>query len=140
MKRKTLLSPLPNSRVVKMSLGSCWLDESGIIFCIALGNQTLEHAKENIASLISYNEAKGKPLLLDFSNIQSQTREAREYYASDESNKAVSAVAVVTNTLIGNLIGNFFIGLNKSSFPLRLFTNVEEAKQWLMQFVDQNNP
>ena len=137
MKRKTLLSPLPNSRVVKMSLGSCWLDESGIVFCIALGNQTLEHARENIAILTIYNDGKRKPLLLDFSNMQSQTREAREYYASDETNKAVSSVAVVTNTLIGNLIGNFFIGLNKSIFPIKLFTDITEAKQWLVPFVKE---
>lgn len=137
--RKTpQLSPPPNTKTISTATATCWIDEFGIAIFIAHGNQTLENAKENMAAYRQIACGKKTPALLDFSDIQFITREAREYYASEESSSLVLAIAIVNNSVIGKVIGNFFLGLNmnKVGAPVKLFTNVNEAKTWLRQFLN----
>ena len=61
----------------------------------------------------------------------SATRDAREYYAGPENAKVVLAVALLVRSSIGRMMGNFFLGINKTVFPLRLFGEPEPAIEWL---------
>jgi hypothetical protein len=139
-KRNWQITPPPTAKTIETATTCCWLDDSGIAIFIAEGTQTIENAKENMAVCRQLTSGKKTPVLLDFSNLTSMTREARAYYASEESSSIVSAVAIVTTSVISKLIGNFFIGLNKAAeAPVKIFTNVNEAKGWLRQFIEKSN-
>ena len=114
-----------------------WMDESGIAIFIAEGVQGLEQAIENMAAYRHLTNGKISPILLDFSNIKTITREAREYYTSEENSSSVLAVAIVTDSIVGRVIGNFFIGLNfnKVGAPVKMFGDLDDAKTWLQQFL-----
>lgn len=140
--KPSIFSPPQGPKVLKNSTAWCWLDNSGVIFCNGFGNQTLEVAKENIVLYTQCCEGKARPMLLDFTGMQYITREARAYYSSTEleDNRLICpALAILTTSLIEKLIANFFIGLNKSAILVKLFTDAEEAKDWLMKFVENNN-
>lgn len=51
----------------------------------------------------------------------------------------VTAVALVTNSNISRMVGNFFIGLTQSYVPVKLFTEPEKAREWLLQYIVSNN-
>ena len=73
---------------------------------------------------------------LDLRQIKSQTREARDYYGGEESGRCFSAAAVLVESPVSRLLGNFFIGFNKSTnAPLKLFTSEQEAIEWLKTFL-----
>jgi hypothetical protein len=72
-----------------------------------------------------------RPVLVDMSQLRSMTRDARVYFAGPETAKVESAVALLIKSPLTRAIGNFFMGLNKTLFPTRLFTSEAEAVQWL---------
>ena len=55
---------------------------------------------------------------------------------STPSRRARVAIALLVGSPLSRVIGNFFVGLNRSTFPLRLFTSEEEAIAWLRTFLE----
>lgn len=53
---------------------------------------------------------------------------------SDWIVEVTSAVAIVTQTKVGRVLGNVFIGLQKNSYPTKLFDTKEDARAWLQQY------
>jgi hypothetical protein len=59
---------------------------------------------------------------------------ANKLLASAEYGNTRMAAAIIVKTLATKLAGNFFITFNKPSTPTRLFTNEEDALEWLRKF------
>jgi hypothetical protein len=126
---------------VATSSGFTWLDEDGIIIAIGSSHQlhTLEHAIENTKINAELAGAVRRPFLIDMNKVKTMSREAREYYAGPEPRKSITAVGIVTNSSVGKAVANFFLLLTKPSVPTRMFTDVKEAKEWLLQY-KENKP
>lgn len=74
-------------------------------------------------------------LITDIKLIKNITKEARDFLASKEGCEGISALAILINSPIGSMIGNFWMRINKPLVPTRIFTNEEEAKKWLKQYI-----
>jgi hypothetical protein len=114
-----------------------WLDTHGILWArhAAGSEQTLTEATENVAAALRLTGGKRWPLLIDMSAVKSINREARQYYAGPATAAVASAYALVVGSPLSRVIGNFFIGLNKTAAPTRLFNSCDEARVWLGQFI-----
>lgn len=75
------------------------------------------------------------PLLSNIKSIKNGTKEARDFLALESSCEGIIAAAVLINSPIGSMIGNFFISINKPFVTTKIFTDETEAKKWLTQFV-----
>lgn len=63
-------------------------------------------------------------------------KEARDYYALGGSREGMeSAVALIVKSPLSRAIGNFFLGLNKTPLPTKLFTSENHAITWLKTFL-----
>jgi hypothetical protein len=124
--------------VIETSIGKVWLDEEGIIReKVHAGSVIdLDVAKEEIAAYAVLCKNEARPILVDIRNVKSITGEARSHLAGEESAKVTRAVALLIGSPLSRIIGNFFLGLNKTSFPSKLFTSVEEALTWLRGFLE----
>mgnify|MGYP001095047776 CR=1 FL=1 len=80
-----------------------------------------------------HNFAKGKeyPTLVDFRNVLSTTKEARDYFNGETAAKNISSMAILINSEVGKMIASFFIMLKKPAYQTKIFTKEEEAMQWL---------
>ena len=109
------------------------LRNDGIVHCIAKNGISieLEDAKENILAIAKISPKLPKPVLVDIRQSSGASKEARKYFGSDEVAVVQSAVALLVDSGLSKLLGNFFVGLNKPIFPLKLFTNEQEALNWL---------
>ena len=96
--------------------------------------ETLTDAKENIAAVAKVSKGQKYPILVDYRKVKSVAREARAYYAGKETAKVVNAVAILIGSLVSRVIANFFLGLNKPKFPVKLFTSEADAIEWLKGF------
>lgn len=72
-------------------------------------------------------------LLSNIKAIKSSTKAARDYMASEEGCQGVIAAAVLIDSAISSMIGNFFISISKPLVPTRIFTDESEAKKWLLE-------
>ena len=95
----------------------------------------LKVAKEEVAAYVVLCKNEARPILVDIRNIKSVTGEARSHLAGEESAKVTRAVALLISSPLSRIIGKFFLGLNKTSFPSKLFTSEEEAFLWLRGFL-----
>ena len=124
------------NEVVETQTCKIWLEDD-IIHIVSLPGteETLETAKENLAAVKKLVKNGKKPLLADMSQIKSVSREARECYSRKESEEFTSAMALIAKSAVSKVIGNFFLGLNKPPYPIKLFTSEKEAIDWLKEFI-----
>jgi hypothetical protein len=111
---------------------------------ILIGTFKSEFVDINIAHEITnyrleIQKQKSYLLLSNIKAVKSSTKSARDFMASEEGCNGVIAAAVLINSPISNIIGNFFIRVSKPLRPTKLFTNEEDAKKWLSQFVKIKN-
>ena len=97
------------------------IDLPAAITCVALRLSTLND--------------KSFPAIIDGKKVKSMSKEARNYFASPEGYKHIAATALVLDSAVSKIIGNFFLRINKPPIPTRIFTDKAEAFRWLSPYV-----
>jgi len=126
------------NEVVATRTSKVWLGEDDIVRAVYApkAEVQLADAKENIAALVEVSKGKRVLLLADSRPLKSITREAREYFAGKKAAKVENACALLIGSHVSKIIGNFFLGINKPSYPTRLFTSETQAIEWLKGFLE----
>ncbi len=117
-----------------------WDEDNQIVFgeCLDMFHSE-EKAKENIDAYERVRNRLGKEktrVLVDMREIKGVSRDAREYYANERTASIQRATALVIKSPLSRVIANFFMGLNRPLTPTRMFTDVDEAIEWLQSFSD----
>jgi hypothetical protein len=114
-----------------------WIDSDGILRTQVKPHVhlTLEDALEALERMRELSAGKKHPVLVDLTGCKGIDREARAYYAGEETAKLGLAAALLIGSPLARAIGNFFLGINKPVFPARLFTSEAEALTWLKGFL-----
>lgn len=97
--------------------------------------ETLESVKEMVEIMGKMVNYKPVPLLGHHLEFSLPGKENREYWASKESCPYSKADAFIIQTTAMKLISNFYMKFNKPARPTRMFTNEEEAIEWLKTFL-----
>jgi hypothetical protein len=109
-----------------------WMGEDSIARTVVKENAEvkLEDAMENSKCI---NELEGPALfalLIDSRAIKSITKEARDYFSMRGRESRVIGFAILIDSPLSTIIGNFFMGLNRPRVPMRLFTDEVKALDW----------
>jgi hypothetical protein len=117
--------------------GTIWLDADGILRVIALPGveDTLEDARQNIVICTKLVAGKRRPILIDLRALKAQSREVRAYYTGPEAMNLNLAIAILVDSPMSRVIGNFFLGFSKTDWPTKLFKSEVEALAWLQGFL-----
>ena len=118
---------------IQVRAGEIQLRDDGIVHIDMLPNAeiSLKDADEFLNEIENVSDGKKYPLIIDANSITSVERNARKLFSETT---IVSAVALVVSTPLGKIIGNFFLGLNKTDLPFKLFSSKTEAFEWLEAF------
>jgi hypothetical protein len=127
-----------NERAVTTRTQRVWLDDQGILHAEALPGAELTRAdaEQTVAVQWELGGQRRRPVLVDLRRIKTMDRGARTYYAGAETARVNDAAALLVGSPLTRVIGNFFMGLNKSLVPTRLFSSEPEAIVWLRDFVE----
>ncbi|MCU0431521.1 MAG: hypothetical protein MUF42_16285, partial [Cytophagaceae bacterium] len=111
------------------------LGPQGIIYCRGIKDtyQDLADAKENIAAVKMLSPYKKASVLVDIREAKGASKACRDYYASQDAAEVQSACALIVKSKFSIIVGSFFLGLNKTKFPTKLFNNEEQAIGWLLE-------
>jgi hypothetical protein len=93
--------------------------------------QELADAQEATATFNQLARGQKRLLLVDMRLPFSTGQGVREFYATQEANRYVKAIALLIASDTGRIIGNFFLKLNRPPSPCRMFTRPEAALEWL---------
>lgn len=78
-----------------------------------------------------------RPLLVDINNIKAVSKESRGIYSSEETAKYLSAAALLVGNPVSRIIGNFYLGINKTCMPVKMFADTDKAFAWLKTFLPE---
>jgi hypothetical protein len=92
--------------------------------------QELADAKENMKAFFELAGGQKRLLLVDLRKTGPTGSGVREYYA--EHSVHLHATAMVIEGALSEMIGNFFIRLNRPAAPTKLFTSEPAAVAWLL--------
>jgi len=92
----------------------------------------LETAKGMVEKRLDYTENEAVFTLIDFTNVKSVTKEARDYMNSPDGGlKGILGGAFLSNNVVATLFVNLYLKVSSPSIPARFFTNREDAVNWL---------
>jgi hypothetical protein len=96
-------------------------------------------AKEIINSRFDYTRGRPMYTLIDFSNVKSVTKEARDYMNDPEGGlKGILGGAFLSNNAVSTLFVNLYLRINKPTVPAKFFTRKEDALNWLKRIKMEN--
>lgn len=75
------------------------------------------------------------PVLIDAGDFVRIDPDVRVFSASEEGNICTLADAIAYNSLAQKLIANFYVFHNKPVIPTQIFSDRNEAIEWLKRFV-----
>jgi hypothetical protein len=112
-----------------------WLREDGIVQLVwvpgvSVGSDDVVAAAEAASALAG---GRKYPLLVDARGGGPPDRRARSELA--RQGKGVPAVAMIVDTPLSRMMGNFVIVVNKPVAPTRLFADEGSAVAWLTGFL-----
>jgi len=112
-----------------------WLRPDGIVQMawVTLVDIRLEDAIAAIQAMTELTGGRLSPLLVDLHDSGQQARAARLEFTSQAD--LVSAVALIVGTPLSRIMGNFFLGVSRPPYPVRMFDTEESALVWLNEFV-----
>ena len=97
---------------------------------------SFDDAKINTQDVIALTAGKPRPLLVDTRLIASISKAARDHFSMRERKPNVNSIAILIQSPLSRIIGNFFMGLNKPTVPTKLFTDQRTAIAWLKTFLN----
>ena len=116
-----------------------WIDESGIFCSVSKRNPVEQTREDGIKRLEEFKKTIGDKkvcLLMDISearpNPRMESREERDF-AAGELAKIVKAMAIISRNPLGRMLANLFFSLKPPPYPMKMFTDEHEAKEWLKQ-------
>jgi len=133
------LIPADAAGVIDTRTERVWLHPDGYVIAEVRPGliADLDDAIVNVAAVGKLAAGIPRPLLLDMrAHATSATRECRDYYAGAEAQEVNLAVAMLVRSNVSRVIGNFFLGLNKTRFPFRMFSELGEAVTWLRAAIE----
>ncbi|MES2617169.1 MAG: hypothetical protein V4613_04780 [Bacteroidota bacterium] len=93
----------------------------------------VEELKDSYSKLHQFTNGKRIKKLIVSGKFTEITRQAREY-GHNESHKIkdkVIAEAMVVHSLGQKMVANFYLRCIKNIYPVKFFTEVQKAKEWL---------
>lgn len=113
-----------------------WFDEHGILCTVAkkVPPQTVGEAKETMEEFRKLTGGKKVCLLSDSTDSPAIDKEMRDYAAAVMPEIA-KAVAIISRSAVGKMAANLFFSIKKQPYPVKMFTDETEAKEWLKQYL-----
>lgn len=112
-----------------------WIEE-GILFFEYKPNTTidLEVARRVVADRVAFQNERQLPVFCDMRGIISTDKAGRDYLAKSGSLLA-TAVALLVSEKVSMTLSAFYLEINKPSVPTQIFTDEQEALEYLRGFL-----
>ena len=108
-----------------------YFNETYHIYALPDIEHKLEDAKMQIDLMKQLFGNEKVNIILDLRDSHSLAYEARKYYSTEEGLQNTIYTAILVNSAFNKALGNFMMGVFKSSLKSKLFLSVEDAVEWL---------
>lgn len=123
-----------NNELIKGEIAD-YMYKDGILYSYSKSPvRTVKNISENIALVKKITNGKIIPLLIYLADSPVPDKETRKF-STEQLPHVYSAMAMVAKPGLSKLIMNILFKFKKPAIPMKSFTDDEEAKVWLQQFI-----
>jgi hypothetical protein len=129
-----------NVKTYELGSSIIWLDESGILYSVPKGDEpppkrTNEEVRQDMDFLKKITGNKKVCLIIE-SNPNSAPPEKKERdFIAAQLDSITKAMAILTSSPLSRMIANLFFGFKPPPYPVKMFTDPAEAKEWIKQYL-----
>jgi len=119
-------------RVIETPTGRAFLDEHEVVRFVCDHGAVIDEsaAVVNTDAIVAIAAGGTYPLVVDIRSVERIDAAARRYHAT-VSGLHFTAVALLVDSPLSRVIGNFFLGLNRPAYALQIFSDESAAIGWL---------
>ena|SRR5438045_3275504 len=127
---------IPNNiPLIKGEIADYWLSDDGILYSYSKSPvRTVKNITENIQLVKQITGNKKVPLLIYLSNSPVPDKETRKF-STEQLPNVYTAMAMVSKPGLSKFIMNLLFSLKKPPIAMKSFTDDQEAKEWLKQYL-----
>jgi len=126
---------IPTDRqIFEGEIATYWMDDGILVSFSKSPKRTVENITGNLALVKSITGNKQVPLLIYLSNSPVPDKATRKF-ASEQLPNIYSAMAMISKPGLAKFIMNILFRFKTPPIPMKSFTDVREAKEWLKGFL-----
>lgn len=126
---------IPKDRqIFEGDIATYWMEDGILVSLSKSVLRTVENITANMALVKEITNNQPAPLLIYLSNSPVPDKATRKL-STEVLPKIYTAMAMVSEPGLSQLIMNILFKFQKPPIPMRNFTNVQEAKEWLKQYL-----
>lgn len=129
------MNPPENMQLIKGEIADYYYSPDGILYSYSKNpKRTVKNISENVALVKQITGGKKVPLLIYLSKSPVPDKETRKF-SSEQLPNVYTAMAMVSSGGLAQFIMNILFKFKPPPIPMKSFSDDEEAKDWLKQFV-----
>jgi len=129
-----MITPPANAQIYKGEIADYWFDEGILVSLSKSVKRTVENISGNVALVKQITDNKPVPLLIYISSSPVPDKATRKY-STEQLPVIYSALAMVSKPGLSKFIMNILFSLKPPPIPIKSFTDDNEAKEWLKQYL-----
>jgi hypothetical protein len=135
-----MLKPPQNVKLIDWPTSTMWFDEDGVLYSVPKPNvpqpqhskEEAEMEMEKFRSLVGHK--KTCMILLTDSTAPPPKKEDRDWIAK-ELDSITKAMGIISTSPLSRMVANLFFGLKPPAYPVKFFSNADDAKKWIKQYL-----
>lgn len=131
------LKPGTDDSVMERQNDFLWFDENGFICSVPKEDPVALTRKEIMDQIEEWEKQYGlerRCMITVVNPYVKSTKEERDFVA-EIFPKYIKALAVINHSALGRMAINLFVGLRPPTYPMKVFKDSREAKNWLKKHV-----
>ncbi len=125
----------PPTNLIQGEIADYHLDPDGILYSYSKSpKRTIRNISDNIALVRKITGGKKVPLLIYLADSPVPDRATRKF-SSEQLPQVYTAMAMVSKPGLAKLIMNLLFALKPPPIPMKSFSDDEEARAWLKQYI-----
>jgi hypothetical protein len=122
-------------KIFRGEIADYWLDDNGVLVSVSKSpKRTVANIKGNIELVKRITNNRIAPLLIYLSPSPVPDKETRKF-VNEQLPHLYKAMAMVSKPGLASVIMSFLFKFQSPPIPMKNFTDDEDAKEWLKQFV-----
>jgi hypothetical protein len=135
-----MLKPPKNAEIIEWPTSIMWFDEDHVLYSIPKPGTTpqLQTKEESLKQMEEFRKIVGGKKTCMIAQTDSKSpppkKEDRDWIAK-ELDSVTKAMAIISVSPLSRMVANLFFGLKPPAYPVKFFSNQEEAKMWIKQYL-----
>lgn len=131
--------PPENAKIIEWPTSIMWFDEDGILYSVSKPvekpPQTKEESLKQMEEFRKLTGGKKTCMILETAKTSTPPKKEDRDWIAKELDSVTKAMAIISTSPLSRMVANLFFGFKPPAYPVKFFSNQDEAKAWIKQYL-----